>query len=78
MAKQAGKVAGKVVDVPGDLTPDGRERIMRVVLVGGRQDGEQVGPDIIYWPWSAQSEEKADSAINEIAERYKVELPDIW
>jgi hypothetical protein len=63
----------KVVTVNGNLTPNGREKVARVKS-GAKGTGRQIGPDVIYWPWSGSSCAQADRILAEIIRNNNLEL----
>lgn len=69
MAKK--KAALQVVN--GDNSPSGREEIWRV-RGGEKGTGQQYGPNIIVWPWSASSAEQAENIVREIARNNDLQL----
>ncbi len=66
---------GKLVIKQGHMTPNGREAKIEVHR-GLQGRGEKVGNTIVYWPWSAKSEEQAFEMAYEIARREGLEFED--
>ncbi len=64
----------KVVTKNGNVTPNGREKVMEV-RAGKRGAGKVLG-SVKYWPWSTPSCDAADRIVDEIARKNGVEL--IW
>jgi hypothetical protein len=64
---------GKLVTKAGQMTPNGREAKIEVRR-GVKGKGAQVGSTVLFWPWSAKSEEKAYDIAYAIAERFGIEI----
>lgn len=64
----------KVVTKNGNVTPNGREKVMEV-RAGKSGTGKVLG-SVKFWPWSAPSCDAADRIVDEIAAKHDVEL--IW
>lgn len=71
-------VKAKIIEKRGKKAPNGQwSRVMRL-MAGANGDGEQIGPEVEYWPWSDRSCEQADQTIFEIAKLNGVEVVQEW